>query len=178
MNASHKIRIDLIKKNNITFDRVPKKVIWWAMRKLRIEEKLVRFVQTMYEDKKIMVKVGDGYSKEFDVVFGVHQGSVLNSLLFIIVLETISMEFRTGAPWELLYADDLVFISDKIEDLIVKLNTWIEASKMKGLKVKMMKNKVMISGCNPDFLKKYGKYPCGVCFNSVGSNSILCIGCK
>ena len=39
---------------------------------------------------------------------GVHQGSVLSPLLFILVLETISREFRTGVSWELLYADDLV----------------------------------------------------------------------
>ena len=30
------------------FDRVPRKVIWWAMRKLGIEEWIVRFVQAMY----------------------------------------------------------------------------------------------------------------------------------
>ena len=35
----------------------------------------------------------------------------------------------------------------------------------------------MISGCNLD-LKKCGKYPCGVCFNGVGSNSIFCNGFK
>ena len=30
------------------FDRVPRKVIWWAMRKLGIEEWIVRFVQAGY----------------------------------------------------------------------------------------------------------------------------------
>ena len=38
---------------------------------------------------------------------GVHQGSVL-PLLFIIVLEALSRAFRTGNPWELLYAGDLM----------------------------------------------------------------------
>ena len=33
---------------------------------------------------------------------GVHQGSVLSPLLFIMVLEVLSIEFRTGCPWELL----------------------------------------------------------------------------
>ena len=31
---------------------------------------------------------------------GVHQGSVLSPLLFIIVLEALSREFRAGVPWE------------------------------------------------------------------------------
>ena len=34
------------------FDRVPRKVIWWAMRKLGIEEWIVRFVQAMYNNTK------------------------------------------------------------------------------------------------------------------------------
>ena len=39
---------------------------------------------------------------------GVHQGSILSPLLFILVLEALSSEFRTVVPWELLYANDLV----------------------------------------------------------------------
>ena len=88
------------------FDRVPRDVIWWAMRKLGIDEWLVRLVQSMYKDVRSRVRVGDGYSEEFGVGVGVHQGSVLSPLLFIIVLEALSREFLTGCPWELLYADD------------------------------------------------------------------------
>ena len=39
---------------------------------------------------------------------GVYQGFVPSPLHFIIVLEALSREFRTGCPWELLYADDLM----------------------------------------------------------------------
>ena len=47
------------------------------------------------------------YLYNFEVHFisvkvGVHQGSVLSPLLFIMVLEALSIEFRTGCPWELL----------------------------------------------------------------------------
>ena len=70
------------------FDRVPRDVIWWAMRKLGIDEWLVRLVQSMYKDVRNRVRVGDGYSEEFGVGVGVHQGSVLSPLLFI--LEALS----------------------------------------------------------------------------------------
>ena len=46
---------------------------------------------------------------------GVHEGSVLSPLLFIIVLEALSREFRAGVPWEDLYVDDLVIIADSLE---------------------------------------------------------------
>ena len=54
---------------------------------------------------------------------GVHQGSVLCPLLFIIVLEALSREFRSGVPWEDLYADDLVIIADSLEEYVRRLLT-------------------------------------------------------
>ena len=51
-----------------------------------------------------------------------HQGSALSPLLFVIVMEAISREFRVALPWELLYADDLVVTAETEEDLIKRLN--------------------------------------------------------
>ena len=93
------------------FDRVPRKVIWWALRKLGVDEWIARLVQGMYSNARSRVRVGEGYSEEFEVKVGVHQGSVFSPLLFIIVLEALSREFRCGVPWEDLYADDLVIIA-------------------------------------------------------------------
>ena len=62
------------------FDRVPRKVIWWALRKLGVEEWIVRLVQGMYANARSHVRVGDGYSEGFEVKVGVHQGSVLSPL--------------------------------------------------------------------------------------------------
>ena len=154
-------------------------VIWWAMRKLGIDEWLVRLVQSMYKDVRSRVRLGHGYSEEFGVGVGVHQGSVLSPLLFIIVLEALSREFRTGCPWELLYADDLMISAESMEELLVKVQTWKTEMEKKGLRVNMGKTKIMESGINLDVLKKSGKYPCGVCQSGVGSsNAIFCGGCK
>ena len=51
---------------------------------------------------------------------GVHQGSVLSPLLFIMVLEALSKEFCVGVPWELVYADDLCLIAETEEELMEK----------------------------------------------------------
>ena len=75
------------------FDRVPRKVIWWALGKLGVEEWIVRLVQGMYANTRSRVCVGEGYSEEFEVK--VLQGSVLSPLLFIIVLEALSREFHS-----------------------------------------------------------------------------------
>ena len=80
------------------FDRVPRKVIWWGLRKLGVEVWIVRLMQGMYANAWSCVHVGEGYSEEFVVKVGVYQGSVLSPLLFIIVLEALSREFRSGGP--------------------------------------------------------------------------------
>ena len=162
------------------FDRVPRKVIWWAMRKLGLEEWIVRLVQAMYKNTTSRIRVNDTYSDAFGVKVGVHQGSVLSKkpLLFVIVLEALSCEFRTGAPWELLYADDLVIVAESEEELKTKLSEWKNGMEAKGLRVNMGKTKILISGVNLNTLKDSGKYPCSVCRKGVGSNSIFCSGCS
>ena len=99
-------------------DRVPRKVIWWAMRKLGVEEWIICLVQSMYANANSRVRVGGGLSENIEVKVGVHQGSVLSPLLFIMVLEALSREFHAGVPWEDLYADDLVIIAETLEECV------------------------------------------------------------
>ena len=100
------------------FDRVSRKVLWWALRGLGVEEWAVRVIQGIYSKARSRVRVNGQYSEEFGVGVGVHQGSVLSLLLFILVLEALSREFHTGVPWELLYADDLALISETQDECI------------------------------------------------------------
>jgi len=123
------------------------------------------------------VKLASGDSQPFDVKIGVHQGSVLSPLLFIIVLEAMSHKFKAGLPFELLYADDLVLMADSQDNLMVKLKRWKESLEAKGLRVNMGKTKVMHC-CDRDHQPQAcGKYPCGICKKGVGRNSIECTGC-
>ena len=103
------------------FDRVFRKVLWWAIRSLGVEEWIVRAVQSMYANARSRVRVNVQLSEEFPVNVGVHQGSVLSPLLFILVLEALSRDFRIGIPWEVLFADDLVIIVDSLEKCIARL---------------------------------------------------------
>ena len=49
------------------FDRIPRKVLWWAMRTLRISEWIVKTVQAMYNSAKSRVRINGKFSDEFDV---------------------------------------------------------------------------------------------------------------
>ena len=160
------------------FDRVPREVVRWALRKLGVEEWLVSSVMAMYTEAMTSVKTQDGPSDKFEVKVGLHQGSVLSPLLFISVMEVITREARTGLPWELLYADDLVLIAKSEEALKEKIRKWKECMEAKGMRVNVGKTKVMMSGCKEGAIEKSGKWPCGVCSKGVGVNSIKCTKCQ
>ena len=108
------------------FDRVPREVISWAMRKLGVEEWLVSTISSdVYVYRPVQKQSSEQsmvIAKGFEVKVGMHQGSGLSPLLFMIVMEAISREFRVALPWELLYADDLAVIAETEEELIKRLN--------------------------------------------------------
>ena len=58
-------------------DCVPLNVIWWAMRKLGVEEWIVQLVQGMNANARRHICIGERYSEEFEVKVSFHQGIVL-----------------------------------------------------------------------------------------------------
>ena len=129
----------------------------------------------MYTDACTSVKFSFGESKMFNVNVGVHQGSVLSPLLFIIVLDVISRNFRVGLPWELLYADDLALLAESEAELLEKIKRWKQGMEEKGLRVNIDKTKVLL--CS-NVKRVVVKWPCSVCGGEVGDNSIQCKVCK
>ena len=143
-------------------------MIRWAMLELGVEEWLVSAVMSMYTGAKTVLRTVYGNSNGYEVKVGMHQGSTLSPLLFVIVMEALSREFRVALLWQLLYADDLVVIAETEDDLIKRLNEWKYFVENKGMRVNMNKTKVMISG----EWQKAVRWPCGVCGRGVGNNSI------
>ena len=91
--------------------------------------------QRIIENAKSTVNINGTIGDHFPVKVGVHQGAVPSPLHFIIVLEALSMEFRTGLPWELLYAHNLVLMADSIEELEILFERWRSGMEQKGLRV-------------------------------------------
>ena len=85
------------------------------------------------------VRVDSELSKEIEVKVGMHQGSVLSPFIFAVVVDVVTEFAREGALSELLYAEDLVLMSETIEGLRVMFLEWKEAFESKGLKVNLGK---------------------------------------
>ena len=70
----------------------------------------------LYEGAKTWVRVDSELSEEFEVIVRMYQGSVL-SPFFALVVNVVTELARDFALSELLYADDLVLMSETIEGL-------------------------------------------------------------
>ena len=158
------------------FDRIPRKAIEWALRRQLVPEHLVKLVMMLYTDSKSRVRVAGELSEEFPINVGVHQGSALSPLLFILVMDEATKECRGDEIWELLYADDLVLTAETKEEAEQKFLDWREAIARRGMKVNVAKTKVLVTGKKAEVVRS-GRYPCAVCGKGVGVNSILCTVC-
>ena len=73
-------------------DRVPRKVLEWALRKKEIPVVWGKSVMSLYEGAKTRVRVDSELSEEVDVKVGMHQGSVMSPFCYAVV-ENVVTEF-------------------------------------------------------------------------------------
>ena len=116
-----------------TFARVPREVVRWALRKLGVDEWLIRTVIALYTEAYTVVRTDAGLSESFEVKVGLHQGSALSPLLFAAGVDVVSSKARSGLPSELLYADDLVSMAPTMEQLGRRVAEWRASLLDKGL---------------------------------------------
>ena len=91
-------------------------------------------------------------------------------------MDVISENAKEGLMNKILYANDLVLMSESIENLKDKFLKWKQAfeSKVKmKVKVNLKKAKEIVSGLKDEVLKSK-VYPCAKCGQRVTANSVMC----
>ena len=99
------------------FDRVPRKVMEWVLRKKNLSEITVQAVMSLCAGANTRVRMRSAYSEKFEVKVGVHQRSVLLPRLFAIVVGISTEKTRRDVFNELLHADDFVLMSKTMVNL-------------------------------------------------------------
>lgn len=124
------------------------------MEKFGVPDKLIRLATMCVSNSRCKVKINGEISPEFNVNTGVRQGDGLSPLLFNISLEEalqkvkeLHLGLKLGTHVNILaFADDVVLMAEKEEDLIILAETLIKETEYVGLRVNDMKTKFMRVG--------------------------------
>ena len=135
----HMVFVDLEK----TYDRVPRLLIWWSLRKKRVPEAYIKIIQDMYEECQAQVTTREGKTEYFNVKVGLHQGSAFSPLLFIIIMDVLASEIDTEPLWAMLFADDLVLCETSKAAVERELEIWRDQFERHGLRVSRTKTAYM-----------------------------------
>ena len=76
-----------------------------------------------------------GLTEEFEVGVGLHKGSALSPFLFDIIMGKLTQDIRKDAPWDMMFADEIVLSRQSHIELEEDLEIWRNALERKGLKV-------------------------------------------
>ncbi|KAK6762979.1 hypothetical protein RB195_023618 [Necator americanus] len=128
------------------FDRVAHELLWISMRSHRVPEEYVWWRKLFYAKPTSIVRCAAGTSRSFPVQVGVHQGSSLSPLLFILCMDTMTKEIQKQHPWTLLFADDVMLASESRDDLQKQVQSWMDQLQQYGLRLNTSKTEYMECG--------------------------------
>ena len=135
----HMVFIDLEK----AYDSVPRGLIWDTLESRGVPGKYIDLIRDMYVQTKTSVRAPVGLTDFFPVEVGLHQGSALSPFLFAVVMDELSKSVQETVPWCLLFADDIVLITESKQSLNMKLEEWRTSLESKGLRISRSKTEYL-----------------------------------
>ncbi|VDO19299.1 unnamed protein product [Heligmosomoides polygyrus] len=119
------------------FDRVPRDLVWYVLRKHGIPEELIN-----------RVRVPAGTSIGFPISVGVNRGSALSPLLCVVVVDAISRDLQMAAPWTLLFCGVVILACEDKTELERQAKAWCDRLTLFGLKQDVKKTEYLTTDVN------------------------------
>ncbi len=89
-------------------------------------------------------------SKPFPITVGMHQGSTLSPLLYILCMDMVTVDIQVPQPWSLLFVDN-IFQADKTRCWLERqVQNWSERLDVHGLCLNIKKTEYMVCGLQTD----------------------------
>ena len=77
------------------FDTIWRKALWKMLAHIGINKKVIKILETLYENSKCAVTIDGKLTEWFSVLVGVRQGCLLSPTLFNIFLEFVINEIES-----------------------------------------------------------------------------------
>jgi hypothetical protein len=138
------------------FDSVIRTKLWNIVRKNGINGKMYRALVSMYDIVKARVRANGDMSDSFDCPRGVKQGEVCSPILFTMLINEIAKDIvdkgRHGIQLLpdivqiliLMFADDIILMSDSVVGLQNQLNVLRNTALQLGLSVNLSKSNIVV----------------------------------
>ena len=104
----------------------------------------------MYDRATTTVRSAPGLTEEFKVGVEIHQGSALSPFVFTTIMDKLTEDIRKDAPWDMLFANDILLSRQNHRELEDDLEIWRNALKRRGLKVSRSKTEYLKAGSVDD----------------------------
>ncbi|XP_046968859.1 uncharacterized protein LOC124536372 [Vanessa cardui] len=127
----HMVFIDVEK----AYDRVPREVLWWALKEKGLPGKYVELARAMYRGSCTYVRSLAGNTDRFNVAVDLHQGSALSPYLFLLIMDALTADIQEEAAWCKLFADYVVLIGEDGSEIQSRLGDWQRKLENVGLLV-------------------------------------------
>ena len=134
------------------YDRINRQLLWYKLSRLGISDQFIHVLKSLYSKVQCTAKINGFVTDWFNVSVGLKQGCILSPVLFNAFMDDLVKMIRKqkkGVTYGdvniliLLYADDIVLLSnceEGLQSMLVMLGEW--CSKW-GLTINGNKSKVM-----------------------------------
>ena len=95
---------------------MPRQELWECLRLAETSEWYIRIIKDMYHGATT-VRSAAGLTEEFKVDVELRQGSALSLFIFAIIMDKLTEDIRKDAPWDMLFADDIVLSRQNCREL-------------------------------------------------------------
>ena len=138
------------------FDSISRKLLWPILLKNGIKGRLYMCVRSMYENVKARIRCGATFTDYIKCTRGVKQGDVCSPVLFSLFINELALDIiyngRHGVSLSndfvqlviLLFADDMILLSETVIGLQTQLNNLFSAASRLQLKVNMNKSNIVV----------------------------------
>jgi len=134
------------------FDTVWRKALWKMMLAIGVDPKLVRIIESLYNDTECAVVIDGNLTEWFKVEIGLRQGCLLSPTLFNIFLEFVmkelkdldeNLQLQENLSIDIRYADDTTLLSAVFEKLQLTTTQLEQACQKWGMKINGAKCKII-----------------------------------
>ena len=138
------------------FDSISRDKLWNILKSSGIDGKMLRALKSMYKVVKAKVRVGSEMTDSFSCPKGLKQGEISSPVLFSLFINELTKEMTSGGKHGiqlspdltelliLLFADDVVLVSDTVVGLQNQLNLLCQVSKRLDLVINLDKSDIVI----------------------------------